>query len=168
MEHEWAEDRVSSYLPVPTEKANFLSFLPLVYHSIHTLKNTSVMSLLCLKPSNGFPLHREKKSELLSMTGKVLPDLVHVPSPASFCTVLPQLILLWPHSPPLVPCTGSAHPHLPLSLLCLHMMALPTLRISVQMWPAQGDLPRPSSMETSQSPSLSYYGSTVLLSSIYT
>lgn len=141
--------------------------LSLVFPSVHQLT-----PLLCWKPSNGFPLHSEKKSKLLPVTGKVPPAPVPAPSPASLSTALPRFVLRGPRSPPLVPRTGSAHPHFPAFAFATSSRAgsIPSPRplFTCQLLRAQRDLPRPSYVETSQSSSLSYCGFTVLRWSIHT
>lgn len=54
------------------------------------------------------------------------------PFPALFCTALPQFILLWPHSPSLVPWTGSAHSHFPTFALARSSHASSTLSLRSQ------------------------------------
>lgn len=106
VEDERAEGRLPSYLPLPTEEAGFVPFLPFS-SSAHV---TSLLETL-----KRLPFALRKKSKLLPVTGKVLLAPVLAPSPASFSTALPHFILLWPQSPPLVPGTGSAHSHFPAS-----------------------------------------------------
>lgn len=114
-EDEQAEGRPLSYLTLPTGKAGSVPCLPF---------SSSAHATALLETLEWLPFALRKKSKLLPVTGKVPPAPVPAPSPASFSTALPHFVLRGPRSPPLVPRTGSAHPHfLPLPLPHLHVLA---------------------------------------------
>lgn len=162
-EDEQAEGRPLSYLTLPTGKAGSVPCLPF---------SSSAHATALLETLEWLPFALRKKSKLLPVTGKVPPAPVPAPSPASFSTALPHFVLRGPQSPPLVPRTGSAHPHFPAFAFATSSRAgsIPSPRslFTCQLLRAQRDLPRPSYVETSQSSSLSYCGFTVLRWSIHT
>lgn len=89
------------------------------------------MSLLCLKTSNGFPARYRKHPNSLPRLAR--PTLIWS---CSFSSLLlhstSPLILLWPHSPSLVPWTGSAHSHFPTFALAGSSHAGSTLSLRSQ------------------------------------
>lgn len=168
VQDEWAEERFPSYLTTLVSRAGFLHLLPynLFQYSIHSLKNPSVHITSLLKILKWLLLALRKKLKLLTMTGKVLPDLVSTPLPAQFCTIsfcsgytgylsLEQVKLILTSGP------------LPLPHLYM-LSSIPSLRSQFKcgLPRAQRTLSWPSHVKASLVPSSSYYGFIVLHCSI--